>query len=236
MKIHAAILAGGYGLRLGGDTPKQFLMLGSKPLVRWSVDVFASCAEVESIVIACPENEMPRMKSLTNDCGKILSVVAGGQTRQASSRKVVNSINCGDDDIIVIHDAARPFVTAEMIMECASKAAETGAAGIYILATDTVAEISGSIVKSIPLRENLYYAQTPQAFKARLIKSSHDFAETQGGENATDDVSLVIAAGHRVSAVSGDAMNIKITSRFDYDAAFQMALHLEANIIERVHP
>ena len=227
MKIYAAILAGGQGLRLGGDAPKQFLMLGSKPLVRWSVDVFASCPEVEGIVIACPENDMPRMKAITGDCGKMLSVIAGGQTRQASSRKAVNSINCNDDDIIVIHDAARPFVTAEMILECAGKAVEMGAAGTYILATDTVAEISSLVVKSIPPRENLYYAQTPQAFKAWLIKSSHDLAEAQGEETATDDVSLVIAAGHQASAVKGSLMNIKITSRFDYDAAFQTALRLD---------
>ena len=228
MKIYAAILAGGQGLRCSvGDTPKQFLMLGSRPVVRWSVDVFASCAEVEGIVIACPENEIPRMKSLTNDCGKKLSVIAGGHTRQVSSRKAVNSISCNDDDIVVIHDAARPFVTAEMILKCAAKAAETGAAGTYIPAADTIAEISDFSVKYIPPRENIYYTQTPQAFKARLIKSSHDFAQAQGGENATDDVSLVIAAGRQVSVTEGSPMNIKITSRFDYDAALQAALHLD---------
>jgi len=111
-----------------------------------------------------------------------------------------------------------------MILECAEKAAETGAAGAYIPAIDTVAEVSGLVVKSIPLRENIYYTQTPQAFKARLIKGSHDLAYTRGGENATDDVSLVIAAGHQVSVAKGSPANIKITSNFDYDAALQAAL------------
>jgi len=202
-------------------------MLGGKPVVRWSVDAFASCAEVEGIVIACPENEIPYMKALTNTCGKTLSVIAGGQTRQVSSREAVNSIICDDDDIIVIHDAARPFVTAEMILKCASKAADTGAAGAYIPATDTVAEINGLAVKSIPARENIYYTQTPQAFRARLIKSCHDLAKTRGEETATDDVSLVIAAGYQVNVIEGSPMNIKITSRFDYDVALQAARSLE---------
>jgi len=228
MRIYAAILAGGQGSRcLVGGMPKQFLMLGGKPVVRWSVDVFASCSEVEGIVIACPENEIPRMKALTDSCAKSLSVIAGGQTRQASSRKAVNSIICSDDDIIVIHDAARPFVTPEMILECAAKAALDGAAGAYIPAIDTVAEVSGSIVKFIPHRENMYYTQTPQAFKARLIKNSHDLAYMQGEESATDDVSLVIAAGHQVSVAKGSPANIKITSNFDYDAALQAALRLD---------
>ena len=225
MKIYAAILAGGLGLRCS-DTPKQFLMLGGKPVVRWSIDAFAACAQVEGIVITCPGNEIPRMKALADDCGLTVRVIAGGQTRQISSRNAVNSIICGENDIIVIHDAARPFVTPEMILECASKANETGAAGTYIPATDTVAEVSGLVVKSIPARENIYYTQTPQAFKARLIKKCHDLAKTQGRETATDDVSLVIAAGHQVSVINGSPMNIKITSRFDYDAALQAALSL----------
>lgn len=234
MKVYAAILAGGKGLRFGADMPKQFLMLGKKPLLRWSLDAFTACGAVEGIVIVCPEEETARVESLLDapSRAKILAIVLGGKTRQLSSKNAVNAIHsipCAENDIVIIHDAARPFVSQKIITECIVKAKETGAAGAYIPATDTIAEISGSMIASIPPREKLYYTQTPQAFRAQLIKESHELAEERGETSATDDISLVLAAGYRAAVSEGSPLNIKITTRFDYDAAIQTAEWLEKN-------
>lgn len=220
MKKYAAILAGGSGLRLGGDIPKQFLMLGDRPIIQWSVDTFSACREIDGIVITCPKNEIERTRILFDSSrySKILAIVAGGQTRQDSSRQALNALNCSENDIILIHDAARPFIREQIILDAISVAAKDGACGIYIPVTDTVTEIQNGHITDIPERKNLYSAQTPQAFKAGVIKQSHMLAEEQNLQ-ATDDITLVLAMGHSVSAVDGDSMNIKITDKFDYEKA-----------------
>ena len=220
MKIYAAILAGGKGLRLGSDVPKQFLMLRDKPIIQWSVETFASCAEIDGIVIVCPSDEMQRMNTLFAEKTrfKILAIVPGGETRQGSSLQALNALPYEDDDIILIHDAARPFVTMQIITDSIAKAKKDGAAGVYLSATDTITEIQEGLITSVPKRDNLYYAQTPQTFKIGVIKKSHQFAEEQNLQ-VTDDVSLVLAMGHSVKAVKGDPLNIKITDSFDYEKA-----------------
>ena len=124
------------------------------------------------------------------------------------------SFNAGD--VILFHDAVRPFVSQETISGVIHEAREHGAAGTYIPAVDTIAEIESGIVTSIPPRENLYYAQTPQGFRYRIIRDAHEKALKNGVSHATDDVSLVIDAGYEVRMVMGSNLNFKITTKDDY--------------------
>ena len=222
---HVLILAGGSGTRLGSDTPKQFLDLAGRPVISWSMTAFERVDEIAGIVVACPVawREKVRAIAADNRIEKIIAVTAGGETRQLSAYNALRAIDFSDDDIVLIHDAARPFVSAKMIRECFDGAREHGAAAAYVKAVDTVAELKDGFVRRIPDREALYYAQTPQAFRYGIIRRAHEEALAKGDRDASDDVRLVMIAGIEVKAVEGDYRNIKITSERDMEIAETIA-------------
>lgn len=223
MKVYAVILAGGRGSRLGSEIPKQFLMLGRKPLIAWSVDTFESSESIDGITIVVPKEFAEKTKKLARELkwGKIIGIAEGGATRQASSKNGIDSLACEDDDILLLHDAARPFVKQETIRDCISVAKEYGAAASYVPVSDTIAEIRNGQVTGILPRETLYSAQTPQAFRCGIIRQAHAAAASMGEHSATDDVSLVLAAGFPAAAAQGDPNNFKITGAEDYARAEQ---------------
>lgn len=231
MKVYAAVLAGGKGLRMGSDIPKQFLPLMGRPVIQWSVETFADCPLVDHIILAGPKDYMDRMKSIAAEIhsSKILAVTEGGETRQGSSRNALLAAGCTDDDIILFHDAARPFVTVKMITDCINKTKETGAAGVYIPASDTITEIHDSRISAVPPRGNLYITQTPQGFTGRVIREGHRLAEKNPSLSATDDVSLALAAGCKVGIAEGAPFNFKITTSFDLIAAEAWAASIKKN-------
>lgn len=228
--VYAVILAGGRGLRLGAETPKQFLPLQDKPIIHWSVEQFSVHSMVDHIIIVCPSEEKDRLQKILNTYKpeKILPVVNGGTTRQDSCRNALNSQRFSDDDIIMFHDAARPFITETIITNCIVETKKHGAAAVYVPAIDTITELDSGFVKNIPPRKNLYYTQTPQGFRFSIIKTAHDQSQATGLP-ATDDVSLAINAGFAVRAIEGDYTNIKITTRHDYEMAKYLLKSLSEN-------
>ncbi len=225
MKFYAAILAGGQGIRLGHDTPKQFLTLGGRPVIAWSIAAFAQIAEVTGIVVVTPEAHRGHTHRIIEETGLAAktTTIAGGTTRQGSAYNALMSMPFGDNDIIIFHDAARPFVSGDIITRCMQDASLHGAAAVYVKAVDTIAEGGEGFVRSIPERDRLYYTQTPQAFRYAVIREAHEKALANNLTNATDDVKLVLDAGYRVKIVDGDYRNIKITTPFDYELAQYIA-------------
>jgi len=220
--IYAVILAGGKGLRLGGDIPKQLLPLAGKPVIRWSAETFQSVDEIDYIIVVGEKNSLETIKSMLpeQDFPKIISFIEGGAERSDSSYNALLSREFSDDDIILFHDAARPFITADIIRAMITEIKVSGAAGIYIPAVDTVTIAENSKVITIPERRQVFYAQTPQGFRYNLIKSAHEkYKKGHLRIKATDDVSLVMAIGHDVKLVNGTALNFKITTDFDYRIA-----------------
>jgi len=217
-KIGAIILAGGSGTRMGGDLPKQFLELDGEPIIVKTLRQFAMIPAVKGIVIACPAEHIAHTESLVtaHDVQKIVAIVPGGETRQGSSHRALLAIPRDDDEIVIIHDAVRPFVRVKTILACLEAAAKTGAAGVYVRAIDTIAEIEGDRVRAALPRGRLHYTQTPQAFRYSIIRQAHEQALAAGITDATDDVGLVVAIGLPVAPVEGDYKNIKITTPFDY--------------------
>ncbi len=222
---YALILAGGSGSRMGGDTPKQFLDLAGRPVIAWSMRAFDGMEDIAGIIVACPEafREKVRVIAADQGVGKLLDVVPGGETRQLSAYGALCAREFSDDDIVLLHDAARPFVSAEMILRCIDGAAEFGAAAVYVKAIDTVAEAADGFVRKIPNRDALYYAQTPQAFRYGIIRKAQEEALKRGDRNASDDVRLVMNAGVPVRVVEGDYGNIKITTARDMEIAEAVA-------------
>jgi 2-C-methyl-D-erythritol 4-phosphate cytidylyltransferase/2-C-methyl-D-erythritol 2,4-cyclodiphosphate synthase len=212
--VSAIIAAGGRGARFGGDTPKQLLTLGGLPILQRTIDVFVDSPSVNELVVALPPEVVESPPLYLRSLAKTTQLVAGGSRRQDS---VANAFQHISDraDVVVIHDAARPFVTDAMIRRTVEAASESGAAIAAVPAHDTVkrADASGVIVGTLP-RGEIYLAQTPQAFRVDVLRA----ALAIGGE-ATDEAALVERAGHRVRLVAGDAANLKITTPGDLTVA-----------------
>lgn len=244
MHVVGLIAAGGQGSRLGSSTPKQFLLLGRRTILERSLAALASCGRISSIVVALPpeyaENPPPYVQSAD---GRV-TVVAGGARRQ-DSVALAFAAAPADAELIVIHDAARPFVDAATIERTIDAAAESGAAIAALPARDTVkladvtetswvgAEFGEPVpavapkrvpaVKRTLPRETVYLAQTPQAFRRDVLERA--LALAARGVDATDESALAEQAGARVLLVPGTPHNIKITTAADL--AFARGLLME---------
>ena len=247
MHVTAIIAAGGSGQRLGASQPKQLLAVGGRSILERSVAAFSSHPSVDAIVVALsqglledpPEYLRP---AASGRQGKPLLMVPGGKRRQDS---VANAFRAAGEatDLIVIHDAARPFASADLIARTIAAAAQSGAAVAAVQSRDTVklARLpaleghslpSGSITDSrlvaetLP-RERIYLAQTPQAFQREVLRRALAIG-ADGGLDATDEAALVELAGLPVSLVDGEASNIKITTPEDLVTAEAIAAHATA--------
>lgn len=218
MHVVAILAAGGRGLRLGGDTPKQFLAIGGRAVLDRSVGAFVDHARVHEVVVALPSDVLAHPPAYLRDRGKPVLLVAGGERRQDS---VANAFAVVADraDVIVIHDAARPFVDAAVIDRAIDAAVESGAAVAALPARDTVKlaeRATGGGAWSVAHtldRETIWLAQTPQAFTRAVLAEA--IALAREGASGTDEAALVEQAGHPVRLVEGHAENIKITTPAD---------------------
>jgi 2-C-methyl-D-erythritol 4-phosphate cytidylyltransferase len=211
--VVALVPAAGRGLRMGGSVPKQFLSLGGEPLVIQSLRALQAAPVVGQIILAVPpadveycEHEIVSRQRFT----KVTKVVAGGAERQDSVRHALAQIP-SDTEIVLIHDAVRPFVTLRMIAEVVAAARKEGAAIIALPTRDTVKQVrmDGMIERTVD-RTPLWLAQTPQAFRRDWIETAHRKAHAEG-VRATDDASLVEWLGYSVAVVEGSGENIKVT-------------------------
>jgi len=221
----ALIVAAGQGVRMGTNTPKQFLMIGGRPILAHTISVFDQSPHIDLIVICLPQGEMEFCKQQIVDKGGMRTRIVfapGGERRQDS---VYNGLQLLEGNgIVLIHDGVRPFVTTELIAECQRGADRWGACIPAIAVTDTLKRIDsqGRILETIP-RKEMVMAQTPQAFRLPLIKAAHQKAREQGWL-ATDDASLVEQMGEEVRVIPGMPDNIKITTPEDLRRAESMLL------------
>ncbi len=220
----AVILAAGKGLRMGGQTQKQYLMLGETPVLCHTLKVFDSVDEISEIVLVVSRSNQKfcRAEILKySNMKTYVKIVSGGEKRQDS---VYNGLisTTNKDDIVVIHDGVRPFVTQENIKECIKKAKSCKALTMAVPVHDTLKEVrqDKSIEKTID-REKIWFTQTPQAFAYNLILDAHENAKTTGFLG-TDDASLVEELGVSVYVVMGSKFNIKITTKEDLALAEAM--------------
>jgi 2-C-methyl-D-erythritol 4-phosphate cytidylyltransferase/2-C-methyl-D-erythritol 2,4-cyclodiphosphate synthase len=229
MHVVAIIAAGGRGRRLGGE-PKQLLSIAGRPVLERSVAAFLEHPVVTELVVALPAELADAPPSYLLHTAKPLRIVAGGARRQDS---VANAFRATDAraDVIVIHDAARPFVSADLIARTIAAAAESGAALAAMRASDTVKRArawesssggaGGCVVAETLRRDEIFLAQTPQAFRRDVLRDALLGGE-HGGE-ATDEAALAERAGHTVRLVDGEISNIKITTREDLPIAEAIA-------------
>ncbi len=222
MRVTAIIAAGGSGSRLGGEVPKQFLELGGRTILERAVAAFTAHPRVDAVIVALPSGMTDALGSTHTK----LRCVPGGSTRQTS---VANAFDAAppDTEIVLVHDAARPFVSGEIISQAIDAAAQHGAAIVASAVTDTVKQVTMEagarvIAATIP-RESIFLAQTPQAFRRDVLARVLELG-AQGAEG-TDEAALAEQAGCTVLLVPGDPRNIKITTQADL--AFARGLLLE---------
>ncbi len=199
-----------------GGIDKAFVQLGKEPLLAKAVTVFENCPLVDDIVIVLARRSLGQGRKLVEDCGwsKVVAVCAGGLRRQDSVREGLRRLT--DCEWVVIHDGARPCVTADLIERGLVAARETGAAIAGVPVKDTIKVVSRRrIVQETPGRQSLWAAQTPQVFRYDLIAEA--YKET--GEEVTDDSALVERMGQRVEVYMGSYRNIKVTTPEDLAVA-----------------
>jgi len=200
---------------MGKATPKQFLEVCGKPIFIYALEKFDLCSEVDSIILVVQEEEKERVQTKIAQWNirKVQGIATGGIERQDS---VWNGLNLLSEDVgvIVVHDAVRPFVSAEKIGQVIMAARKKGAAVLAVPVKDTIKRVEGQWVRETLNRRTLYQIQTPQAFRADWLRAAYEKAR-KDRYCSTDDAALVERLGHRVAIVEGEERNIKITSSED---------------------
>ena len=198
---------------MGGAVPKQFLSLGGEPLVVHSLRILQAAHTVDEIILAVPETDLDYC---TNDLvrrhgfSKVKKVVPGGLERQDSVRQALEQVP-EETEIVLVHDAVRPFLTGQMVDDVVASAEKHGAAIIALPMRDTVKQVgSDHVIQRTVDRRPLWLAQTPQAFRRSWLQEAHRKAHAEG-IHATDDAFLVEWLGYPVAVVEGSGENIKVT-------------------------
>ena len=223
MTLSAIIAAAGRGERLG--QPKQLLDLAGKPIAAWSLDLFEHAPAIDSIYIACEDEQRARFEETAARYAptKTRRIVTGGATRQASVFAALSSI-APAPEFVLVHDGARPFLGRDVLERVIAAARRSGVAIAAVPVKDTI-KLSNqdSAVERTLERDRLWAAQTPQMFKYELLFAAHAKAIADGS-TGTDDASLVERLGATVALVMGAYENIKITTPEDLEAARDVAL------------
>jgi len=214
-RIAVVIPAGGIGTRFGTRTPKQFMKIGRVPVVTMTIGRFTRHPGVAAIVVAAPASHVERTRQVLAPLGRRvrLAVVAGGGSRQDSVWLAMQAVP-ENAEIIVVHDAVRPLISERLIADVVNAAAEFGAAICALPVVETVKRVRNDVVEATLDRSELWVVQTPQAFRADLLREAHEKAR-RDGVVGTDDAMLVERLGHPVRVVRGLPENVKITTPDD---------------------
>jgi 2-C-methyl-D-erythritol 4-phosphate cytidylyltransferase/2-C-methyl-D-erythritol 2,4-cyclodiphosphate synthase len=215
--VCAIIAAGGRGSRFGAGQPKQLLMLGGRPILQRSVEAFTRCPAIDQVVVALPPELIANPPPYLLNNGSRVTIVEGGDRRQDSVARAFARID-SRTNIVVIHDAARPLVTDDLIQRTIHAAAQYGAAIAALPARDTVKRADAEqMIAGTLARQEIFLAQTPQAFQTDVLRAA--LARATSETHATDEAMLAEQAGQRVRLVEGDPRNLKITTPDDFAMA-----------------
>ncbi|MBQ3284264.1 MAG: 2-C-methyl-D-erythritol 4-phosphate cytidylyltransferase [Ruminococcus sp.] len=225
--IFAVILAGGTGSRMGStDMPKQFLEIKGKPILNHTVEKFLPNPKFEKIIVLSPKSWIGHTREIIRKfTGKNdrIAVIEGGSTRNETIMNAIRYIDreygLDDDTVIVTHDSVRPFVTHRIIEENIKTALNCGACDTVIPATDTIVEGDGTAITNIPDRRKMYQGQTPQSFKAKLLRDTYESLSDEEKDILTDAAKILVMKGKEVRLVQGETFNIKITYPYDLKIA-----------------
>lgn len=226
--IYAEILAGGKGTRMGNiEMPKQYLTLGSKPIIIHTLEKFLLNDRFEKILIASPKEWVNHTQNIIEKYignNERLVVIKGGKDRNGTIMNgityIENHFGLEEDDVIVTHDSVRPFLTHRIIEENIDSVIKYGAVDTVIEATDTIVESEdGGVISDIPVRKKMYQGQTPQSFHINTLKKYYNNLNEENKAILTDACKICSSQGAKVHLVKGEVFNIKITTPYDLKVA-----------------
>lgn len=220
MKKHIIIVAGGKGLRMGGDIPKQFLPVGGKPVLMRTLEAFHAYDASMQLILVLPVSQQAYWKQLCAEYQFDLAheIADGGETRFHSVKNGLSLVK--EDGLVGVHDGVRPFVSQEVIARCYEEAVSLKAVIPVIGVVETVRHLTGEGSETVP-RDQYKLVQTPQVFEVALLRRAYEQTYT---ELFTDDASVVEVLGEKVYLVEGNRENIKLTTPFDLKLAEWLCL------------
>ncbi|MET9780145.1 IspD/TarI family cytidylyltransferase [Nocardiopsis alba] len=228
-RVIAAVLAGGVGSRMGAPRPKQLLSLEGRTIIERSIAAFESAPEVDEIVVLMVDEYVGEVEEIVARAGfaKVSRVLPGGATRTDTSYAALTAVaSATDDDLVLLHDAARPLVLPRTIAACVSALGEAGAVGVAVPSADTVVRVTegrsgGEVIAQTPDRSSLRRMQTPQGFRLGVARRAYEAAMADPDLVATDDCGVVLRylPEEEVRIVPGEEDNIKVTNPGDVEIA-----------------
>lgn len=217
---YAIIVAGGSGKRFGSEMPKQFLPLDRKAVLMHTIEKFDLAGASIVVVLPAEHQEMWMSMCKENNFAVTHTIATGGKTRFESVKNGIAAIeNLADGDLVAVHDGVRPLASVELINRCYYTAQETGSAIPVVNPSDSIRQVMDDGTSRQLLRSSLRAVQTPQTFRAELLKGAYDAEESP---LFTDDASVIESAGHQVTLVEGEVINIKITTPIDMIIAIEL--------------
>lgn len=217
MKVKVIIPASGRGERFGGKIPKQFLKIDNKEIIALTLEKFNRIKLIDEIIISVKLENFVKISSVIKKykLTKVKKIVEGGARRQDSVYNALLNLECKDDDLILIHDAVRPFISAKKINEIISEAKDGDGVILGLPVSETVkrADEKNNVSETVD-RKNLWTIQTPQVFRYDVLKRSFDRANEENF-TGTDEASIVENAGYKVKIIHGERDNVKITVKDD---------------------
>ena len=217
--VAAVVVAAGRGLRAGGNLPKQYRELAGEPVLRSSLSLFSWHGQIGAVQAVIHPDDRGSYEAAAKGL-RLLAPVAGGATRQASVRAGLEALSARAPDIVLVHDAARPFCSAELVSRAIVACGETGAALPALEVTDTIKRVdAGGHVADTIDRAQLRAVQTPQAFAFSALLKAHHRAAKEGRGDFTDDAALAEWAGIKVATFAGESGNVKLTTDEDFAKA-----------------
>ena len=218
--VAAVVVAAGRGERAGGGVPKQYRDIAGEPMIRPTLAAFLNHPQIDVVQPVINPGDDSIYRASVTGLSKLPAPVPGGATRQASVRAGLEALAASAPQVVLIHDAARPFLSADLINRAIAAGRENGAAVPGIVIADTVKQIDADAIVAETLdRSRLRIVQTPQAFAFGLILDAHRRAAAAGLETFTDDAALAEWAGHRVRVFQGETGNVKVTTNEDFERA-----------------
>lgn len=226
--VYAGILSGGIGTRMQSpDMPKQYMELGDKPVLIHTIDPFLINPRINEVIVAVPRPWVSYTIDLVRRYypgQKKLHIISGGRTRNETLKCILDNIETRhgvrDDDVIVSHDAIRPFVSERIIDDNIDAVLKHGAVDTVMPANDTIVESTDGVrISNIPLRDHMYQGQTPQSFHIQTLKKLYGELTEEEAAILTDAAKIFVLKGRYVHLVKGDYSNLKITTPYDLKVA-----------------
>ena len=217
MKTFAIIPSGGEGKRIGGSLPKQYMKFNGKEMIVYTLEVFQECNDVDEIIVAAREEFFDLIYELKDkyNLTKLSRVISGGNERQDSVYNALFSISLDGDDLVAVHDAARPLLPQNILVAAINSAKKFDSIVVALKAKDTLVN-AGDFIQDYLSRDNTFCVQTPQIFKADILIDAFEKAKADNFYG-TDESMLVTRASYKVKIVEGSALNFKVTAKSDVE-------------------